>query len=674
MSNQLPIRPFYASSKKSVIYVPIYSPALPHSSTLSSTLLNRKKQQTKPMLLSLLEESRVSDFEELLDRSELLNEEQMQKLLTLILKKDPEVRTSNEIQFLEKKMHNFAFFKQIQQKIPPEYYLELFKELRFEAHQKNSTVFLFGDIGKKMFIILKGSVFVLVPKIKVQKTDDFLLKKFDNLTNSLRKGETFLFEDEGTQSGGCEQKPQQKQYFFNQEQEDEQKILEKYPNFRIVNTLSKGALFGEISLTLKEPRTATVVCKEDSSFCILKSATFEKILKTNYDKEFNFLQNLALFRGMSLPNIAILKGYLQENVYNKHFMIFRPGDESDQIYIVKEGEVEIYKSIETNPREGEYETKLQYSLINYAKDKVLNVKKTTNLIRNLTVGQTFGEEDIFVKQRRSTFAIVNSSKARILVLKKEDLFQNLKSLQIIKNIEQAFSFKIRWQQNKIQSSMRTRQENDSSGKLSSSQKTEKLSNQMKSDEGKRNLLKNLTLRSVRSRESMIFNNEENAACFNSYNLRNDGNKIMRPHKSSKSTHCIQPLNLTGVQKFQEVIHSERRANSPINDKGELNIEISPILKMCACSQLDKKRKRNSPSNMKVLLQNYEKELRKKIVFQVCKVNSTIETRKAQRKLSCKVEDKNNSNEDKLTRMCSSLRISEEVKKRFLVGLKKDPEA
>ena len=636
-------------------------------SSRSSLLPNRQKKMSiippynlhtpsilprKPLnstLNNLLEESQLKDFEELLERSNILSEEQLHMLLILILKKDPEERNLAEIQFLEKRMQHFEFFLKIKEKIPENYYYELYKELRFETHQKNSLIFSFGDIGKKIFIVLKGAVYVLVPKLKVQKQDDSLIKKFDDLTNSQKKYDNFIFEDEESNEIPSPKNLQKlnhiKPISFTLCEDDEHKLLEKFPNFRIVNILKQGALFGEVSLTLKEPRTATVICKEDSMFCILKSITFEKIVKANYDKELNFLQKISLFRALSLQNIAIIKGYLQENIYNMGYVIFKPGDDSNFIYAIKEGEVEMYKTL-TSSECGDSESSLKYSLISYAKEKLLNIKKTTSLIRKLTIGQTFGEEEIFLKTRRNCLVIVSSSKARILSLKKLNFFDNLKSLHILKNIEQDFNFKDKWQKRNIKHIIKHRRLHENKTEVSDLQKSEQIRNQLKTKEGKDNMLKSLTLKLVKTKEFL---------------------PLMQRRKSEYSSSQIK-----SKEPFQGCLNSERK----FIKKSFMNMEISPILKMSAMTNtltmLERRKKKFSMPNLKVLIQNYENELKKQIEMKVFKKNVGLEG-KFKGIVKKNEEREKISNGMKIKKICDSLRMTEDEKERFQFSFGKTQE-
>lgn len=51
-----------------------------------------------------------------------------------------------------------------------------------------------------------------------------------------------------------------------------------YPNMEVAKIYKPGESFGEIALILKEKRTATMVCKEDSVLISLSSDAFQNIL------------------------------------------------------------------------------------------------------------------------------------------------------------------------------------------------------------------------------------------------------------------------------------------------------------------------------------------------------------------------------------------------------------
>ena len=78
--------------------------------------------------------------------------------------------------------------------------------------------------------------------------------------------------------------PMRKRSEYNQEEVDLFKILSDHRGFKIVNTLKAGTSFGEIAIRMQVPRMATVVCKESTTFGVLKGETFQRIMRLFNEK------------------------------------------------------------------------------------------------------------------------------------------------------------------------------------------------------------------------------------------------------------------------------------------------------------------------------------------------------------------------------------------------------
>ena len=93
-----------------------------------------------------------------------MNEEQndIEKAKTILMK-NPQDRLNSEIFFLSRKIG--YFFMNYKEILSDDLYLSIFKNLRLEIFKKYEVVFHYGDLGKKIYYILKGEAYVLVPKI-----------------------------------------------------------------------------------------------------------------------------------------------------------------------------------------------------------------------------------------------------------------------------------------------------------------------------------------------------------------------------------------------------------------------------------------------------------------------------------------------------------------------------
>lgn len=124
-----------------------------------------------------------------------------------------------------KSCENVDFF----QKYEPETQEQICRFMSHQNMKKGETLFEIGSVGTTFYIILRGSVGVLV-NIPKQVEDEI--------------------------------KKEMKTIFVLTE----------------VKVLNNGASFGELALLEKKPRAATIVCKENCFFGVLDKKAFDKIL------------------------------------------------------------------------------------------------------------------------------------------------------------------------------------------------------------------------------------------------------------------------------------------------------------------------------------------------------------------------------------------------------------
>lgn len=154
-----------------------------------------------------------------------------------VLKKNPLLRTKEEIDLLANVFSYIGFFQSFQKEFDDETYDELLKKLRYEYGKKDKKIFNYGDMGRKFYIILNGEVSVFVPSTEKN-------------------------ESEGKEDSNDEEKNKKKREFVK------------------VNVLKTGDSFGEIALLNLVPRTATCICSQDTHFVVLTAEMYLKIVGT----------------------------------------------------------------------------------------------------------------------------------------------------------------------------------------------------------------------------------------------------------------------------------------------------------------------------------------------------------------------------------------------------------
>ena len=85
--------------------------------------------------------------------------------------RDKYTKTPGDLELLHSAFDRFLFFQDLQSKMGVEAMLPLYKELTYEKLSARQIVFNLGDLGRKFYIILKGSVYVLVKKKGLQDKD-----------------------------------------------------------------------------------------------------------------------------------------------------------------------------------------------------------------------------------------------------------------------------------------------------------------------------------------------------------------------------------------------------------------------------------------------------------------------------------------------------------------------
>lgn len=372
-----------------------------------------------------------------------------------ILNKPSTDRSQTDIFYLSEKLS--YFFINYKESIPEETYLEIFRAIKVETYQKFQVVFHYGDIGKKIYYILKGEVYVLVPKI--YDINDHSALNLTNIHSSLLPA-------------------------------NEAEILKNYPSFLIRTILKEGMNFGEVALIIKGCRNSTIVCKEDSDLIVLTAETYHKIKKKNnhnlYSEKIDFLTEIPLFNQWRRTNISLVMFYLKEVLYKKNQYVYKQNDDVSGIYIIQEGEIEIYQSFyKQNQNEFNNSHKTYTKLL-------VSVGK---LVR----GQTFGEEEIFSKSKRIYYAKCSSLTAKLLLFSKKDVFDNIKSRSYLGNMKKDADLKIQYRENYFKKKISLMSVTKTSKQTQTLSKINKNSNSMESKEtsqifsSRSNLINNFVL-------------------------------------------------------------------------------------------------------------------------------------------------------------------------------------
>ncbi|CAD8106659.1 unnamed protein product [Paramecium sonneborni] len=345
------------------------------------------------------------------------------QIIIAILNKDENQRNSNDLNVLASALQTIKYFHEMKKTTSLDEMLNLYKELQYINLPARRTLFRCGDIGKNFYIILRGSVWVLVGKSglgdeRLEKQE----KKSDKKQEKKhQQGKEF---DEGEESD-------EDQF----EDLDDEKMLEnKYQNMMKVGKIEQGGSFGEIALTNSLPRQATIVCAENCQFIKLSREAFNKFLSEYYtriqNKNLLFLKSINIFNDWSDADVGLIQYHLSNFEYSMNTLIYREGEFIKGVYFIVSGMVEIQQKSKSN-------IKIKQNQLIHKQQIILN---------RYSVGQVFGFMEILQnKKQRQTKAVCLAEKVKILFLD-EDRFklyccqgQSLKLLETMtKQMEKTF--------------------------------------------------------------------------------------------------------------------------------------------------------------------------------------------------------------------------------------------
>jgi CRP-like cAMP-binding protein len=222
-----------------------------------------------------------------------------------ILKLSPKTRTLMDIKALIDFTCQIEFFKELIEENSPEAHLKCCQHMLYECIPKKSIVFDFGDKASKFYVILKGSVQVLVPG--------------------------------------------------------------KY-GFDPVKVLEQGQSFGELALAKQQTRAARIICREECHFATLDMLDFKAILgqltEQTLSSRVAFLQKLPVFSFWTKKSLEKLSYFFKELKFTRRQTVFRQGDQGNDLYFIKEGEFQLSKTITTDCEQKLLKSRARFAKLN----------------------------------------------------------------------------------------------------------------------------------------------------------------------------------------------------------------------------------------------------------------------------------------------------------------------
>ena len=371
----------------------------------------------------------------------LFNNEENIELIKIILSK--KYKTEIEIFIIKtylKSLHNFISI--INENKEEEINIDLLlnkiaKDLKCENYKEKTFLMKVGEIGKTFYVILSGSVEILVPKqIEVYMTkieyinhlkllnlykENFLLEKtiFLNKENLIIEKEKYYIEEKLKIDSDLKINLEEYLNKINgneYQKENKEKIYLKIMGYYKVLTLKIGNSFGDYALINENSlRIATIFIREDSFFGTLSKDSYQNSIKTLQEKinysDVNFIYNTKLFEEITLKSLTshYWNFFIKKRI-KKDEILFEYNKIIEDIIFFYQGEVTLIIPNLTCKKINELINQINHqSIIIY--DENDYDKPNDTILKYVKKGDILGMNDIIVNNKFICNAICKSEKA-----------------------------------------------------------------------------------------------------------------------------------------------------------------------------------------------------------------------------------------------------------------------
>ena len=311
------------------------------------------------------------------------------------------------------------------------------QDLKCEYYSKNSILMKIGEIGRTFYVILSGSVDILVPK----ETDVYMSKiEYINYLQLLKfYDENFLFEKTMAKNNDIfqikneeivinEKKKKNESLNMdltkylsiinaNQFQEpNKSKVQLKILSYYKVLSLGIGSSFGDYALINENSmRTATIFVKEDSFFGTLSKQSYQNSIKSVHEKSnksnMNFVFNTKLFDEITFPYFTIRYwNFFIKNRVKRDELLFENKSQLEDIIFFYEGEVTLIIPHLTCKRIEELISKIGNTTLEY--NKYNEEEKPIDIaLKHIKKGDILGMNDIVIDNEFICNAVCKSEQA-----------------------------------------------------------------------------------------------------------------------------------------------------------------------------------------------------------------------------------------------------------------------
>lgn len=134
---------------------------------------------------------------------------------------------------------------------------------------------------------------------------------------------------------------------FLEIQEVEKLFQDGILKYTFYREIKAGDHFGDLGIIRDKPRSATIICKENCSFGILKSEEFKSIFavveRKKFDEKIDFFKK-HLIRKSNENDLVKFSYAFEKRKSTRNEILYKEGDIVKEVFFIKKGEVQVLKN------------------------------------------------------------------------------------------------------------------------------------------------------------------------------------------------------------------------------------------------------------------------------------------------------------------------------------------
>ncbi|CDW90548.1 UNKNOWN [Stylonychia lemnae] len=291
----------------------------------------------------------------------------------------------------------------------------------YEHFNPNKNIFQYGDYGEKFYIVLQGSVQVLIPRRKDRASEDEIKDKSKTILQS-----NFMSVGESPDKKSIADKFRSATHkLIMNQRTTSQGLME-------VAILKAGSAFGELALISNKARSATIKTLTETHLLVLNRKDFERVLRrqeeASISKLVDFFKSIPFFKNWTKNALSKLTYFFHRETFSRNQILKSKPQYQN---LIGDKSINSYLGPQAQNRKDNHQRNQSFQLPNQGVQYEQQI---------LIVGQGnfLGEEDAVKMVDYTTTVKCYSENGVLLVMKVQDFYQKIKgstdTWQLIKNV------------------------------------------------------------------------------------------------------------------------------------------------------------------------------------------------------------------------------------------------